>query len=140
MEILNEIVQDNDSEIQRFQAGGRIGNRKEKDIANEEDRKKCKQKLQSGKYSPIQLVKAISHSVDTLTYNYHGCIEPHEEADDPQALFSFFHKYSISGGVSSVSATEESKLSLFYHCAAFKQYSADLVGTESICPRPQCGS
>ena len=45
-------------------------------------REKCKERLQSGAYTPLQFVKAICHSLDTLAQNILGRVEALEEGEE----------------------------------------------------------
>ena len=72
IEILNNTIQDTDLDIERLSKGIDITrNRKLKDIENDSLRSNCKQKLESGEYSPIVYLHSIANSthIDTGSLN-----------------------------------------------------------------------
>ena len=59
--VINDIIADYDNEMARIQEGREITRlSKKKNVMNNEHRKRCKEKLLSGSYSPIQFLKRIS--------------------------------------------------------------------------------
>ena len=65
---INEIIADYDSEMARIQQGREITrSSKKKNVMNNERRKRCKEKLLSGSYSPIQFLESFSCYIGNAT-------------------------------------------------------------------------
>ena len=68
LDTLNEIIIDTDNELARIKEGLQITRKRKKiNIDNEERRSKCKEKLIGGSYTPLEYIRAISHTVGSLT-------------------------------------------------------------------------
>ena len=66
--VINEIIAEYDREMARIQQGREITrSSKKKNVMNNERRKRCKEKLLSGSYSPIQFLESISCYIGNAT-------------------------------------------------------------------------
>ena len=73
IKILNNTIQDTDLDIERLCNGIEITrNRKLRDIQNDSFRLNCKQKLESGEYSPIVYLYSIANSIHIDTNSLNG--------------------------------------------------------------------
>ena len=67
LKVLHDIIADTDNEMTRLQQGREITRpRKNKDVANDERRALCKEKLKNGVYTPLQFLAAISFIVGNV--------------------------------------------------------------------------